>query len=317
MTLTIGIDLGGTNVRAGVVAEGHKVLGSASTKTKPEQGVDAVLDRIEKVVEKAIDDADVKRKDITRAGIGAPGAVDIDTGVVLQTGNMGWRDVPLADLLSKRLEVPVAVDNDVNVGAWGEHVAGAGRGFGSMIAIFIGTGVGAGIVLNGKLFHGHHHTAGEIGQTIIQAGSPLGRRSVEDLASRTAIAANLVSLIRSNHPSIVPDLVDGDLTRVRSKAINTAFAEGDPLTRRVVQEACAVIAAAAANAVTLLSLPCVVFGGGLAEAMGQRLLPLIREPFEDAVFPDALRRCELRITELGDDAGVIGAAGVATAAHAG
>ncbi|MEO0587942.1 MAG: ROK family protein [Planctomycetota bacterium] len=317
MTLTIGIDLGGTNVRAGVVAEGHKVMGSAATKTKPEQGVDAVLDRIEKVVEKAIDDADVKRKDIARAGIGAPGAVDIRTGVVLQTGNMGWRDVPLAELLSKRLEVPVAVDNDVNVGAWGEHVAGAGRGFDSMIAIFIGTGVGAGIVLNGKLFHGHHYTAGEIGQTIIQSGSPLGRRSVEDLASRTAIAANLLSLIRSNHPSIVPGLVDGDLTKVRSKAINAAFNEGDPLTRRVVQEACEVIGMAAANVVTLLSLPCVVFGGGLAEAMGPRLLPLIRKPFEDTVFPDALRNCELRITELGDDAGVIGAAGVAIAADAG
>jgi len=308
MAYRIGIDLGGTNVRAGVVDDKNKVIGADDTKTKAEQGLDAVLDRIEKIVGKALDDAKIKKKDIDAVGIGVPGAIDIDNGVVLQTGNMDWRDVPIVELLGKRLDLPVKVDNDVNVGAWGEYKAGAGRGIDSMMAVFIGTGIGAGLVFNGKLYHGHHHTAGEIGQTIIPAGGQLGLRTVEDLASRTAIANTIVSLIRSNHPSKVAEMVDGDFSKVRSKVISAAFADGDELVQRVIREAAHVIGVAAANAVSLLSLPRIVLGGGLAEAMGDELLPLVRETFDDCVFPDALRACELRVTARGDDAGVAGAA---------
>ncbi|MEO0964890.1 MAG: ROK family protein [Planctomycetota bacterium] len=308
MAYRIGIDLGGTNVRAGVVDDDLKVIGSDTTKTRAEQPLDAVLDRIVKVAEKAIDDAKVKRKEIEGAGIGAPGAIDIERGIVLQTGNMGWRDVPLADLLSKRLDLPVKVDNDVNVGALGEHRAGSGKGFDDMMAVFIGTGIGAGLIFGGKLFHGRHGTAGEIGQTVVAAGGPLGRRTLEDLASRTAIAETIITLIRSNHPSVVPELVDGDLSRVRSKVITAAYMKGDPMVTRVVHDAARIIGIAAANAASLMSLPCIVFGGGFAEAMGEALIPLLRESFDDAVFPDALRACELRVSKLGDDAGVIGAA---------
>jgi glucokinase len=308
MAYRIGIDLGGTNVRAGVVDDKHKVLGAEDTKTKAEQGIDAVLDRIEKIVGKAIDDADLKKKDIDSIGIGAPGAIDIKRGVVIQAGNMAWRDVPLAEMLTQRFDLPVKVDNDVNVGAWGEYKAGAGRGVDSQMAIFIGTGIGAGLIFNGRLFHGHHHTAGEIGQTIVHHGGQLGLRSVEDLAARTAIANTIVNLIKSNHKSRVTEMVDGDYSKVRSKVISAAYRDGDTLVQRVVREAAHVIGVAAANAITLLSLPRIVFGGGLAEAMGDELLPLIRETFEDTVFPDTLSDCELRVSELGDDAGVIGAA---------
>ncbi|XAM00032.1 ROK family protein [Phycisphaeraceae bacterium D3-23] len=308
----LGIDLGGTNIQAAVYEPGKKGEGEVvvrdSTKTHATEGSKAVIDRIVKLCDKLLDKAEMKRKDIAGLGIGAPGAIDIDKGIVLRAPNLDWSDFPLAKVLGKEFDFPVVVDNDVNVGAWGEYSAGAGKDFGDQMAIFVGTGIGAGLVLNGKLYHGPRFTAGEIGHTVIEGSGILGRRTVENMASRSNMVRRLTVLIQSNRPSIVPDLVEGDLTRIRSKILAQAQKEGDELTLEVIADAARYVGMAIASAVTLLSLDCVVVGGGATEALGKPWMKQVNQAFKRHVFPEELRDVPVIAGTLDDNAGPIGAA---------
>ena len=316
----LGIDLGGTNIQAAVYAPAKKdqqdgeLLARASTKTLATEGAKAVVGRIVDLCDKVVSKADLKRSDIAGLGIGAPGAIDIKTGVVLRAVNLGWDDYPLAKVLGKEFKFPIVVDNDVNVGAWGEYQAGAGRGFEDQMAIFVGTGVGAGIIHKGKIFHGGRQTAGEIGHTLIAGRGAIGHRTVEDMSSRANMVRNLRKLIESGHPSLVPDLVEGDLSRIRSKILAQAQDQGDPLTLEIIADAAKYVGMAIANAVTLLSLPCVVVGGGATEALGKPWIKQVRAAFRKHVFPSELQDIEIVASILEDNAGPIGAALLAAAA---
>jgi len=304
----LGIDLGGTNIQAGVIGSDNQLIATDRLKTKADGGQDAVVQRIVKVVDSVLDKAKVKVKDVAGLGIGAPGAVNHKKGIVINAVNLRWVDFPLGKQLEKELGIPIVVDNDVNVGTWGEYMAGAGKDHDELLGIFVGTGIGGGLVLNGDLYHGHHLTAGEIGHTIINADAGLGRRTLENLASRTNIVNQLKQLILANHPSDISKLTDGDLDRVRSKILAEAFTNDDKLTQVVIGQAAHYIGASIANTVTLLSLPCVVVGGGLTEALQAEWIKLIRDVFEEYVFPPELSKCKIVASELGDDAGTIGAA---------
>ncbi len=306
--LYLGIDLGGTNIQAGLLGPDDKVIQTDRVKTKADGGVDTVVKRIGKVVDSVLEKADVKLNDVAGLGIGAPGAVNHKKGVVINAVNLRWTDFPLAKTLEKELGIPVVVDNDVNVGTWGEYMAGAGKEYDELMGIFVGTGIGGGFVLGGELYHGAMLTAGEIGHTVINADAPLGRRTVENLASRTNIVNHLKQLILSNHPSVISELTDGDLDKVRSKILAEAFGQGDELTQEVIGQAAHYIGVTIANAVTLLSLPCVVVGGGVTEALGKPWIELIRDEFDKYVFPSGLSKCKIVASKLGDDAGIIGAA---------
>lgn len=307
--LFIGVDLGGTNIQCAVYdADKQDILVRDGTKTKAKDGSDAVVGRIEKLARKLLDEAKLEEADIVGLGIGAPGAIDFDHGLVLDAPNLGWTDYPLQKELGSKFKFPVTIDNDVNVGAWGEYKAGAGKGYDEQMAVFVGTGVGAGLIIHGKLYQGTNHTAGEIGHTIVGGRGTLGHRTVEDLASRTSMVRRLRHMIEYNHPSIVPELVDGDLSKIRSKVIAQAFEAGDPLTLEVVADAARYVGMAIANAVTLLSLPCVVVGGGATEALGKPWMKQVRENFERHVFPDKLRKIKIVASELEDNAGPVGAA---------
>ncbi|MEQ9454577.1 MAG: ROK family protein [Phycisphaeraceae bacterium] len=306
--MTLGVDLGGTNIQAGLLDAEGKLLARDSTKTKAEEGAEAVLGRVVKLCDGIIDKAKVSKGDVAGMGIGAPGALDIANGVVLEAVNLRWRDFPLAKKLGELAGVPVLVDNDVNVGAWGEYHEGAGKTGKDMLAVFVGTGIGGGLILNGKLFHGHYFTAGEIGHTTVAAHASIGRRTVENLASRNSIVLLLAKLIGANHPSWLVEATGGDLAKVRSKLLSQAVKQDDPLTLEVIGYAAEVVGIAIANTVTMLSLPQVVVGGGLTEALGNMWIKRISDAFDRHVFPPQLRDCKIVASKLGDDAGVIGAA---------
>jgi glucokinase len=241
-------------------------------------------------------------------GIGAPGVVDIDKGVVIKAVNLRWNDFPLARELRRELDLEVTLDNDVNVATWGEYVAGVGDKYPDMLGVWVGTGIGGGLILGGKLYHGHHQTAGEIGHVTIHADAPLGRRTLENCASRTSITNLITQLINSNHASKITKLVDGDLSAIRSKILAQAVDLDDRLAKDVIGQAARYVGITIANAVTLLSLPCAVVGGGFTEAMDRQWVDAVRASFEEYVFPDELRSCKILRSELGDDAGAIGAA---------
>lgn len=306
--LVVGIDLGGTNMQIGVVDAANKLHGRSKKKTRASEGQQKVLDRIAEGINEACAEAHVTPRDLAAIGIGAPGAIEPHVGMVLYAPNLGWKDMPLADLLRKRFGVPVVVDNDVNVAVYGEWKLGAGQGVDDVLGVWIGTGIGGGLVLNGKMYYGSYFTAGEIGHTILFPFAPPGSQKVEHNTSRTAIVDRLLRLIKNGYKSMIPELADHDLTEVRAKTVSMAYEKGDKLTHDVLDNVAELLGIVCANAVTLLSLPRVVLGGGLTEAMGESLVKPVREHTRRYVFPDLLRKVDVVATKLEADAGLLGAA---------
>lgn len=308
----VGIDLGGTNMQIGVVSPQMKIIGREKSKTRPKQGARAVIDRLADDVRSACVQAKIPVHKLGAIGIGAPGAIDPLTGTVLQAPNLRWSKVPLAKMLSQRLGVKkVVVTNDVRAAAIGEHALGAGKGASDLLCVWIGTGIGGGLILNNQIYAGHFNAAGEIGHMTLLPGSPPGSRTLEHNCSRTAIVDRLIRLVRAHHPSMIPHMLDGeamDIDSVKAKIVSIAYAKGDELTRQVVDDAARFLGIAIANLSSALSLQRVVLGGGLSEAMGDTLVRLVRASFIEHVYPHVNRKCEIVKTKLEADAGVFGAA---------
>lgn len=305
----VGIDLGGTNMQIGIVSPDLKVIGQAKKKTKAEEGLDGVLARLVEGINEACADARLSLADLAAVGIGAPGAVDPRRGIVLEAVNLRWKNEPVAQMLAKRTKLPVYLDNDVNVAVYGENKLGAGKNAKFLLGVWVGTGIGGGLILNGELYYGHFMTAGEIGHTIALPNNQPGSRSLEHNCSRTAVAEQIVRLIRSNRPSILRDQIeDGGAEKIKSKAIANAYREGDALTIEVVDHAADLLGISIAGCVTLLSLERVVLGGGLTEALGKPFVERVRKAMERFVFPDACKQCAVVASELEDKAGILGAA---------
>lgn len=305
--LALGIDLGGTNIQAGVINEFGEVLGRSKMKTEPEGGFDSVMDRIAAAARDACEDAKIPMSTIHTAGLGVPGPIDPEKGVVVEAVNLRWNDAPVVMALSDRLGVPVYADNDVNVAVYGEWRAGIGNETPNMLGVWVGTGVGGGLIINSQLHRGAHYSAGEIGHMILYPGAHLGSRSVEHNCSRTAIAHELVKLIRSNHFSMVTSMTDGKLHKIKSKVLAMAYEQGDDLVRTVVNDAADRLGIAIASTVTLLSLDKVVLGGGLVHAIGKPMVDIVRDSVRREVFPESLRNVSVEASILGDDAGMVGA----------
>lgn len=306
--LYVGVDLGGTNMQIGVVDGGNTVVGESRRKTQAGGGLDRVLDRIVGGIEGACEGAGIAVQDLAGVGIGAPSPIDPERGLVARAVNLGWTDVHLADILSRRLGVPVTVDNDVNVAVYGEWRLGAGQGTNDLLGIWIGTGVGGGLILRGDLYAGRFFTGGEIGHIRLFPGAPRGSCSVEDFCSRTAVAARLAKRIASGEYSTLEEMAGGKLDAIKSKLIARAYNDGDALTREVVHEAADLLAVPIANAVTLLGLPRVVLGGGLTEALGEAWVKRVRDAVRREVFFDSTRGVDIVASTLEDNAGLLGAA---------
>lgn len=314
----IGIDLGGTNIQVGVVRPdvgGGKardaVLSRAKKKTKADQGLHAILDRLVEGIGEACVEAKIAPTDIAGVGIGAPGVVEPADGVVVEAVNLRWNDVPLARLLSERLRVPVFADNDVNVALWGERALGSAQDSDDCMGIWMGTGVGGALILAGRLYSGHWRSAGEIGHTILLPGNPPGSRTFEQNCSRSAVVDAMVRLIRSNRKSVLTELCGGEFDKVRSRTIARAYELEDELTVEVVEHTANLVGVAAANMVTMLSLPLVVLGGGLTESLGQPFVSLVQKSLSRHAFPDKCKKAKVVASQLEDDAGVVGAAMIA------
>lgn len=306
-----GIDLGGTNMQIAIADREGKVIARAKRKTKPEDGRDSVIQRIADGIEEACIEGKLKPTDLAGIGIGAPGAVDPRSGVVLEAVNLRWTDVNLAELLKKKTGLPTFVDNDVNVAVYGENKLGAGEGAQDLLGVWVGTGIGGGLILGGKLYYGTFLTAGEIGHTVLFPGNPPGSRSLENNCSRTAVADRLARLIRANRKSVIPSLVDNDLSAIKSKTIAKAYQMGDALTVEVVDNVADLVGIAVANVVTLLAVGRVVLGGGLTEELGDLLVDRVKKTARLYAFPDRAKAVKVVGTRLKDDAGAVGAALIA------
>lgn len=310
----VGIDLGGTNIQFGVVSADLKLIGEAKRKTKAEEKLDGVLSRIEAGIEEACGEAGIETGDLGGIGIGAPGAVDPVKGIVLEAVNLRWDDVPLAEILTKRLKIKTYLDNDVNVAVYGENKLGAGKNAKNLLGVWVGTGIGGGLILNGELYYGQYLTAGEIGHTVLFPNLPRGIRSLEQNCSRTSIVDRLVKLIRANHKSKITGEVGDEFEKIKSRTLARYYREGekeDKLVIEVVDAAADLLGQSIGSVVTLLSLPRVVLGGGLTEALGPVFVERVERVVKEVAFPDACKKVDVVESSLEDNAGVFGAAMIA------
>ncbi len=309
----VGVDLGGTKILAGVFNHSLETIGLTKLSTKSQRGVDKVIERIARTVEDAVDEADLSLKQISAVGIGAPGAVDFDAGTVIFAPNLeGWKDIPLKKELEKILGVPVFVENDCNIAALGVYVAELKSKPKSMVGIFIGTGIGGGIIINGELYSGHGHTAGEVGHMVLEVNGPKcgcgNKGCFEALASRTAIFQQIKAGIKDGEKTLLTEMLGEDLEDLRSGDLRKAMRRGDKFVDKVIEGASEYIGIATANVINILNPEVVVLGGGVMEALSDEMMSVIVETAKDYAMAGAMKGVEILASKLGDSAGITGGA---------
>jgi glucokinase len=307
----LGVDLGGTKILAAVVDEAGRVAATARAAT-PQAGPSAVVEAIAATANRALEAAGLSRGAVRAAGVGAPGPADPATGMVYAPPNLhGWRDVALGDLVGERLGMPVAIENDANAAALGEHWVGAGRGVDDLLYITVGTGIGGGLILRGRVYYGVSGTAGEVGHMVIVPGGPrcaCGRLGcLEAVASGPAIAREARAALAAGRASVLSAVAAEALD---AREVARAAAAGDPLAREVFARAARYLGLATANLVNLLNPALVVVGGGVARA-GELLLGPVRRIVAAEAFERPAAAVQIVPAALGPRAGALGAAAAA------
>jgi glucokinase len=308
----IGIDLGRTKLLVAAVDGGGRVLASTRRATPaggPAPVVDAMADGVVEVLRRA----GAGMSEVSAIGVGAPGPLDPDRGVVLNPPNMaGWVDVPLAAMLGDRLGVPAFVDNDANAAALGEHWAGAGIGVEDLVYVTVSSGIGSGLIFGGRLYRGASGQAGEIGHTVIDPDGPrcaCGRRGcLEAIASGFAIARAAAAAVADGRPTALSAAPPGPSAADVARAAH----DGDQVAREIFARAGAALGAGLADLINLLNPAMIIVGGGVARA-GDLLWAPMRRVIDAEAFPHARSAVRIVPAALGDAAGSVGAAAVARA----
>ena len=308
----VGVDVGGTKIYSGVFNNSMECVGTARVSTKAQRGPDAVIERIVRCVADVIDECDLSPKQIRGVGVGAPGAVDPETGRVIFAPNLGWENVPLKKELEKQLDKSVSVENDCNLctlGVYEVELKGKPR---NVVGIFIGTGIGGGLILNGELYSGFNRTAGELGHMVLEVKGPKcscgNNGCFEALASRTAIFRTIQNAVKEGQKTILTDMLGSGLEDLRSGDLRKAIRRGDKFVDHVVEEAAEYTGIAVANLINIFNPEVVVLGGGVIEALENEMLAIVIETAMDYALAGTAKGIEIVASKLGDDAGIVGGA---------
>jgi glucokinase len=314
MNRYIGIDLGGTNLRAAIAdTETGEICYQRTSPTLATEGQEAVIQRIVQLITELIQISGGGACTVKGIGIGVPGTPDVDTGVIQFLPNLPgkWLNVPLQAIIQEQVQLPVALINDVRAITLGEWTFGAGRGAETMVCLAIGTGIGGGVVVNGQFHLGIGGTAGEFGHHVVEVdGLPCGcggRGCLELYASGPAIAAMGVKEVMHGHTTRIGELVNHDLNRINVEIIVQAAKEGDQIAKEILQRAGMYLGIAVGNILGVISPQKVIFGGGVSRA-GDMLLTQIVQTVNERVHVIPVGQVEFVLAELGIDGGLIGAA---------
>jgi glucokinase len=310
----LGLDLGGTNVMAAIIDVKGKVKSFIHFPTEASRGPEHVISNIARQSILLVNKAGLTMKDIWRAGIGSPGPMDSKKGIIMGAVNLpGWKFVKLKDTLEKLLGVGVGVDNDANCAAYGETWAGAAKGALNVVGITLGTGVGGGIIIDGRLVRGANYNAAEIGHTSLDPDGRLckcgARGCLEQYASASAIAESARQAIRGGASSIMTEAVKGDISRITSKTVYEALLQKDRTAVMVWNEFIKYLGAGVANQINGLNPEVVVIAGGVINA-GERLFEPLRDAVRKQTFAITFAAARIVPAKLGELAGATGAAGL-------
>ena len=308
----LGIDLGGTNIVAAVVNEKYEIISEAKNPTLCPRPWKEILDDVAKTALEAAKIANLEMSDFPFVGIGSPGVISVETGTVIAAVNLGFENVPLTKYLSEKLEVPVILENDANAAAYGEFKAGKAKNTENFIAFTIGTGIGSGVVLDGKIYRGTNGIAGELGHSVIKLGGrqcSCGRKGCVDVyASATGLITTTKEAMEANKESLMWQLSESDIKKVTGITAFKAARQNDKTALEVVNSYIEVLAAAITNIINTFQPDMITIAGGISKE-GDFLL----NPIKKLVEKDSLKNLEkplpkIEIAELQDKAGVIGAA---------
>jgi len=311
----IGVDLGGTNIVVGAIPDdGGADVGVRLEDTPTAAGADAVVDRIVAMIEGVIDEAvrsrDASRDDFIGVGMGAPGPLDRAKGIVIVAPNLGWRNFPLRDAVADRVRIPATLDNDANCATMGEWWRGAAQGTRNVVGLTIGTGIGGGIVLDGKLYHGASDVAGEIGHTTIDSTGRYCRCGnygcLEAYASGPAIALRAREALERDEASILHRMVSDDFDQLTAAIVYDAANHGDALALELVRDTAKFLGTGVANLLNLLNPDVVVITGGVTRAGDPLFVPL-RAEVKRRAFRPAVDACRIVPGKLAGTAGMVGA----------
>mgnify|MGYP002631686152 CR=1 FL=1 len=307
-SVSVGVDLGGTKIYVVVLNEKTEVIGSSRNPSNGHEGAERGMETILRTIHEALDDADVGKNAVRSLGIGCPGVVNLEKGVLKVAPNLGWKDVPVRKILEKAMDCPVTVLNDVDAGTYGEYIFGAGRKSSSLLGVFPGTGLGGGFVFRGQILQGRRYSCMEIsdlrigGATLLRPGHEWP--TLEDLTSRLAItSAAAVEAYRGHAPS----LVDLPLSSIKSKALEKSVNAGDEAIISIIDKSIQLLGVGVAGMVSLLGPDRIVLGGGLVERFQERYVNGLEKQLQALAPPMLIEDLSIVCAELGDDATAKGA----------
>jgi len=309
--LVLAFDLGGTNVRCGVLNEKFEILARAKTEVGKRPAPEDAVAKMKQIAGEALNKVGKNPSEIACVGIGSPGPLNSQTGIIFETPNLGWKNVALAQLLGAALGRPTFLENDAVSACWGEYVKGVGRGAQTMFILTLGTGVGGGLIIGGKVWKGPDDIAGHLGHMIVEPCGPTqvfdNPGSVEALCSATACIKAAQNAAATYPESLLAKVPSDQIT---GAYVNECADKGDEPARDIFTRIGYYLGVACASLANALNPELGVIGGGLAQAGDKILVPLRKELRRRALAP-AGKRLRVELAQLGDDAGLVGAAGLA------
>ncbi|HOA97719.1 ROK family protein [Acetivibrio saccincola] len=311
----ICIDIGGTKILGAIVDEKDNIICEVKKKTKAHKGLEVVEERLLGVIEELLEKSQVPKEEIAAIGAGAPGVINKDTGEIIYSPNLPWKNYNIKKFIEGKLGIPFVVGNDANVGIMGEWKYGAAINKKNVVGIFVGTGIGGGLIVDDKLFTGANHLAGELGHMVINPEGPYcncGQRGcLESYAGKVAMTREIKNQIKRGRESILKDLMDMESSVISSKPLKEAIEEKDALAVEVLDKAIYYLAAGTGSLINIFNPEMVVLGGGVIESLGCYIMPILKEYIKKFILPGMLEGTEIVESALGDHSIIYGALALA------
>lgn len=306
----VSVDMGGTKILATVINSSKGIVSRLKKPTNISTGTKTYVKDVAEIVLNVINESKISKNRIAAVCIGVPGSVNPYTGIIGLAPNLGLKNFKIKSQLEKIIPYPVLIENDVNLGALGIKNYGVGKSIKNLLAVFVGTGIGGGIIIDGKLYRGLNFVAGEIGHMLVKKNGPkcgCGKKGCfEAIASRTAIVNHIINDVKKGKKkSVLTDLIkSGD--RIKSGALYNAVQSGDKVVTKRITEACEIIGDVLSSITNLMNFDMIVLGGGLIEALEDYMIPIIKKEFNNHVLADSAKNIKILSSKLGDDAAIFG-----------